>query len=418
MLTIKNLRYVNNAQTFKLNDTSTRLRLQASLGSTVVDFSEKDNLSVKIKNASGYLMEVEPTVDSNKTLSFNSSQLQELPVGHYEIELWVDNQAGTSIYPSKGYLSFTINENSIGFNGEAIPTITLHDFEERIDKLEKDLRAKADNGDFDGEKGEPGDKGDPGKDATNNDPNAVHVSGNQAISGVKNFIDTPTINGNKVLDDSLQIGGQNYIENSQPTNDSGWVFSSYGTNHYKVVDGQYIEITRTGGSYHQINRQYQNDKDGWFSEIKPGDHFAISMDISMPTIPPLDSNMYGNLRLNAGDTFNSNHANWNLKDIIKKANTWYRVSAVTDIPDNWETDFTKATRARFLIESSSGSNTDVIRIRNIKLEKGNKATDWSPAPEDIGTSRPIMSGNYGLRVTADGFQKTTDGGATWTTADI
>src|SRR5699024_6712864 len=43
----------------------------------------------------------------------------------------------------------------------------------------------------DGEKGEPGDKGDPGKDATNNDPNAVHVSGNQTISGVKNFIDTP-----------------------------------------------------------------------------------------------------------------------------------------------------------------------------------------------------------------------------------
>ena len=76
----------------------------------------------------------------------------------------------------------------------------------------------------------------------------------------------------------------------------------------------------------------------------------------------------------------------------------------------------------------TGKETEYIRVTfgfskkdygtPYKIEKGNVATDWTPAPEDIGTSQPIMSGNYGLRVTADGFQKTTDGGATWTTADI
>ena len=351
---------MNNAQTFKLNDTSTRLRLQASLGSTVVDFSEKDNLSVKIKNASGYLMEVEPTVDSNKTLSFNSSQLQELPVGHYEIELWVVNQAGTSIYPSKGYLSFTINENSIGFNGEAIPTITLHDFEERIDKLEKDLRAKADNGDFDGEKGEPGDKGDPGKDATNNDPNAVHVSGNQAISGVKNFIDTPTINGNKVLDDSLQIGGRNLIIASDLVN--GWIddsgkASGGGSNPFTtaIIDtGSNQDMTITKAGKVVVIGEYDTDK----KFIK--------------------------------------------KNRIENPDMYYTFKTGKE---------TKYIRVTFRFDKKDYGAP-------YKVEKGTKATDWSPAPEDIGTSQPIMSGNYGLRVTADGFQKTTDGGATWTTADI
>jgi len=187
----------------------------------------------------------------------------------------------------------------------------------------------------------------------------------------------------KVFSNGKQVYGRNYIENSQPNNDSGWFFTSGGTDNHKVVDGQYIEITRTGGSYHQINRQYQNDNDGWYSEIKPGDQFAISMDISMTTVPTLESNIYGNLRLNAGDRFDSTQKFWNLKDIIKKANKWYRVSSVTDITAHWETDFTKATMARFLIESISGSDTDVIRIRNIKLEKGNMPTYYSPAPEDV-----------------------------------
>lgn len=208
-------------------------------------------------------------------------------------------------------------------------------------------------------------------------------TGSQIDQKANEISSTVTEVSNKV--DNLEIGGRNLIENSQPSSKSGWFFSSGGTNDYRVVDGQYIELTRTGGSYHQVNCQYQNDKDGWYSEIKPGDQFAISMDISMTTVPTVDSNIYGQLRLIAGGTFNSTQHWWNLKDVIKKANTWYRVSAVADIPDNWETDFTKATMARFLIESQLGSDTDVIRIRNIKLEKGNKATDWSPAPEDMAT---------------------------------
>ena len=93
------------------------------------------------------------------------------------------------------------------------------------------------------------------------------------------------------------------------------------------------------------------------------------------------------------------------------------------------------------VQGLTGTN---ISVSNPKLEIGNVATDWSPAPEDtlsndsqlvhktgnetiagdktftgnttLATST-ILAGNYGLRVTPSGFQKTTDG-KTWVSANI
>lgn len=85
-----------------------------------------------------------------------------------------------------------------------------------------------------------------------------------------------------------------------------------------------------------------------------------------------------------------------------------------------------------------------VYIKLPKLEIGNVPTDWTPAPEDapsndaqlvhktgtetiagdktvtgntIMSTTTILSGNYGLRVTASGIQKTTDG-KTWVSANI
>lgn len=85
-----------------------------------------------------------------------------------------------------------------------------------------------------------------------------------------------------------------------------------------------------------------------------------------------------------------------------------------------------------------------IQVAGYKLEEGNVATDWSPATEDAPSNdsqlvhktgnetaagdktftgnttlaqTTILAGNYGLRVTPSGFQKTTDG-RTWVSANI
>ncbi len=95
-------------------------------------------------------------------------------------------------------------------------------------------------------------------------------------------------------------------------------------------------------------------------------------------------------------------------------------------------------------ESATAIPAGTLKQAGLKLEIGNVATDWSPAPEDAPSndsqlvhktnnevlagdktftgnttlaSTIILAGNYGLRVTSSGFQKTTDG-RTWVSANI
>ena len=39
----------------------------------------------------------------------------------------------------------------------------------------------------------------------------------------------------------------------------------------------------------------------------------------------------------------------------------------------------------------TGTSTDTFRFTNVKLEKGNRATDWSPAPEDMATTDYVQT---------------------------
>ena len=90
------------------------------------------------------------------------------------------------------------------------------------------------------------------------------------------------------------------------------------------------------------------------------------------------------------------------------------------------------------------AGNETIEFKELMLEQSNVASEWVPAPEDVpsndaqlvhktGTetiagdktftgntklaTTTILAGNYGLRVTSSGFQKTTDGN-TWVTANI
>ena len=95
----------------------------------------------------------------------------------------------------------------------------------------------------------------------------------------------------------------------------------------------------------------------------------------------------------------------------------------------------------FIRTNNMRANTYYSRL---KVERGNVATDWTPAPEDVPSNdaqlvhktgnetiagdktftgntnlatTTMLAGNYGLRVTSSGFQKTTDG-KTWVSANI
>ena len=62
---------------------------------------------------------------------------------------------------------------------------------------------------------------------------------------------------------------------------------------------------------------------------------------------------------------------------------WQRYSQVYTLPANSYTKFT--IRSNSNVVGGGGSNTASVILRNIKLEIGNKATDWTAAPEEMET---------------------------------
>ncbi|QHM64415.1 hypothetical protein [Pediococcus pentosaceus] len=54
-----------------------------------------------------------------------------------------------------------------------------------------------------------------------------------------------------------------------------------------------------------------------------------------------------------------------------------------------------------LVVYAAGTAEQYLTIKNVKVEIGNKATDWSPAPEDFATSTEIDQINNAIRLKAD-----------------
>ena len=151
----------------------------------------------------------------------------------------------------------------------------------------------------------------------------------------------------------LQIGGRNYILNSANLSVSGLGSSNGSRMEYKYID---------------VGQSYMN--------IASGTEVTISFDLEMtvntvnPTLLIYNSNRKGPKTI----------ANKTLQFTAAVGETIKQRCSVTTIL----TDRTDATSTVNSIEFYSTYETyNWFKISNLKLEIGNKATDWSPAPEDL-----------------------------------
>ena len=76
-----------------------------------------------------------------------------------------------------------------------------------------------------------------------------------------------------------------------------------------------------------------------------------------------------------------------------KLNTWYHVTQTLTIPAQASANVAEAACIQFY-NSSSTEASFTARIRNVKLEKGNVATDWTPAPEDVDKNIAAVSDKF------------------------
>lgn len=146
----------NGDKQFKFADTTTEIHLNALDDGGKATLTT--NAKVRIKNDSGYLLEVSASITNNHAV-ITSGQLDKLPAGNYLIELWDTVDGGTAIYPSDGFLALQINENVTGISGGLVSSITVDDFIQQFSDLSQQLKKEVSDAVSNGLKGDKGDDG-------------------------------------------------------------------------------------------------------------------------------------------------------------------------------------------------------------------------------------------------------------------
>ena len=162
------------------------------------------------------------------------------------------------------------------------------------------------------------------------------------ISNVRNSIPT-------------SLGGRNYITNSKDLNSKNF----YSWNKWeKSISGNELVLTKIGGSdtygfffnlTDLVKTQFQNETLTWSIDLKASRNVTLR---------------------NVGFETNG------LKQVTITTE-WQRIS------HTFINKFTNVFAFVFYNPTANFNNGDKIYIRLPKLEKGNIATDWTPAPEDV-----------------------------------
>lgn len=154
----------------------------------------------------------------------------------------------------------------------------------------------------------------------------------------------------------VQIGGRNLLVGS--SNGSGWSNASPNGSEFHCT------ASSTGETAYIYSSSF---------ELKPNQNYVLSFESKEDE------------KINSRDLFILSDFYYNNGAILAwdftKGTNWHK----TVIPFATNASFNGVTDLRLRIDhnGSSDGTSATIYIRNIKLEEGTKATDWTPAPEDV-----------------------------------
>ena len=174
-------------------------------------------------------------------------------------------------------------------------------------------------------------------------------------------------------DDVHTWGGRNLVWNSSFIQGSTVSWNNWGnptTREIVYINGKYyMHIVGTTARWQGYSQNSQTRNLVSYDAIKPGDVLTFSFEAYAKT---------------AGQTACIGVHWLNSEGSIVSQSWWAPAMATTSkryvlgtatVPDN-VTDFN-------IMVGDNTTSVQELWITNIKAERGNKATDWSPAPEDI-----------------------------------
>lgn len=412
--------------------------------------------TAKVSDGQNYVGDYKVKING-ASLIVDSEDFTKLPIGSYELEVWEqwtddDGTSELSIYPSpKQTIPFTINANvadqaekeikRIGFQDvvdQAVMNIGMN-YVFKVNTIEPDqtatvVQAAADGKNYvtfniprgvkgdtgltgpQGPKGDTGPQGPVGPQGPKGDTGPQGPQGIQGPQGPKGdkgdtgtvdnaglttapaFVSLQTQVNNSAVGTNLLTGTSSDLKTMQLTN--AWNVGPQATN------GDYKIKVFKGQTY-----TYR----AWLDNTNGSDDAFVSVRLA-PIGATTDHFLGGG-------------------GPIDKGEAGYSTLVFTPTEDGyiWISPF-----------SYDNPETALTGWKEEKLEKGSVATDWCPNPADVPSNdsqlvhntgnetiagdkalvgnttlatTTILAGNYGLRVTTSGIQKTTDG-KTWVPANI
>ena len=204
--------------------------------------------------------------------------------------------------------------------------------------------------------------------------------------------------------DGIQIGGRNLLYDSTGNIKNGWS----GTTVVNVgggISGNSLSVSRTG--YSGNARYFGTNKRHFLTDFNVGTCYTLSAWIKVGSNVELDASGYVMARFRSADDKKLYALSLTVSSQTEK-DKWIYYEKTWTINDS---DIAKLECVALALDKNG-----MIEACNIKLEKGTKATDWSPAPEDTTAEITSLSSKQSsLEQTVNGFKATVE--STYATND-
>ena len=204
--------------------------------------------------------------------------------------------------------------------------------------------------------------------------------------------------------DSIQIGGRNLLYDSTGNIKNGWSGNTIITVD-GGISGNSLAISRT--DYSGNARYFGTSKRHFLTDFNVGTSYTLSAWIKVGSNVELDASGYVMARFRSADDKKLYALSLTVSSQTEK-DKWIYYEKTWTINDS---DIAKLECVALALDKNG-----MIEACNIKLEKGTKATDWSPAPEDTTAEITSLSSKQSsLEQTVNGFKATVE--STYATND-
>lgn len=426
---MKYIRNISDDQS-KAGDTDNVFRLNLFEDAQLFNFGT-NTLTVNVANASGYILSLTPKKETGNTvidLDFKDAPLKSLTPDDYLLEVEVKFSDGTTAtFPTKGGMPFTVNGNLKETSGTLVPTVT---FDNVLDAVDEKIAVYMDTVKV-GPRGPIGPAGNVDTSHDNTFTGANKFT--QLIDGALKTREATFTDFATVAADMNTYAGQWRVGSTTVTNSpvTGMTYYIIEVIPDNTSTAGIIRVAKYGNGDYYYNSVNNGVLTGWHkiaqdetvvhntgTETIAGDkNFTGKATFNKPITGSIETRLapFTDFATVASDMYNY-AGNWRVGSTpianAPIANLiYYMIEVIADIGGkSGIIRVSRNTTSEVYYISVSGG---VLNTNGWRMIADNGTVVHNTGTETINGDKTFRSGNYGLRVTSTGIQKTSDNGATW-----